>query len=364
MLFKIENCSPNIYLNHLDKLRALENLIHTNGLRKNIVFLDRNTISDVKYSDIYSASTKNFVIDIEKQRREYGAIVEKLAVYSIVDFDFKGVQCIRRIDQWIIRIGYDFFCDPENISPVNLVTEGKLDFDFYSLIAKYYAKYLSSTNLEVNFKFNNGGGSQSKPIFDNLVSEGKIVLCITDNDKSHPNKGEGSTSSVFTISDRSYNGKSLAHVIDVREIESLIPLKAIENTLSSNDQVDTFEEIKSLNTYYPQFRQYFDHKEGLNLENVINIDNDHGNFWLPALSNISRFSNRECFKDSACYSCNSCPKMIGFGDNMLKRVVADLSKSNLRRLQIEPEVISHWRNIGELMMAWGCVPVSSISRAS
>lgn len=364
MLFKIENCSPNIYIDNLDKLRALENLINTNGLRKNIVFLDRSAINDIKNSNIYSASTKNFVIDIERQRREYGAIVGKLAVYSIVDFDFRGVQCTRKIDQWVIKIGYNFFCDPENISPINLVTEGKLDFDFYSLIAEYYAKYLSSINLEVKFKFNNGGGSQSKPIFDSLVNEGKIVLCITDNDKSHPNKGKGSTSSVFTTSDRSYNGKSLAYIIDVREIESLIPLKAIENTLSSNDQVDTFEEIKSLDTSYPQFRRYFDHKEGLNLENVINIDNDYGDFWLPALSNISHFSNKECFKDRLCHKCDDCPKIIGFGDKMLKRVVADLTLLKLKKIKIEPEIILHWENIGKLMMAWGCIPASAISRAS
>lgn len=351
MLFKIENCYPNTYINNLDKLRALENLINTNGLRKNIVFLDRSNINDIKNSNIYSASTKNFVIDIENQRREYGAILRKLAVYSIVDFNFKGVQCTRKIDQWVIKIGYDFFCDPENISPINLVTEGKLDFDFYSLIAEYYTKYLSPIRLEVKFKFNNGGGSQSKPIFDSLVNEGKIVLCIIDSDKSHPNKGEGSTSSVFTASDREYNGKDLAHIIDVREIETLIPLKAIETTLSSNDQVDTFEEIKFLNTSSPQFRRYFDHKDGLNLESVINIDNDHGDFWLPALSNISRFSNKECLKDSLCHKCNNCPKIIGFGDNMLKRVVASLSISNLKRLNIEPEVISHWENIGKLMMA-------------
>lgn len=97
MLFKIENCSPNIYIDNLDKLRALENLINTNGLRKNIVFLDRSAINDIKNSNIYSASTKNFVIDIERQRREYGAIVGKLAVYSIVDFDFRGPNALVKL---------------------------------------------------------------------------------------------------------------------------------------------------------------------------------------------------------------------------------------------------------------------------
>lgn len=364
MLFKVENCFPSSYINDLNKLRALENLVNTNGLRKNLVILEKSVINEIKVSDFYSASTKHFVTDIEKHRREYGGIIGKLVVYSIVDFKFSGVQCTREIDQWIIRIGSDYFSDPENISSVNLVTEGKLDFDFYSLIAEYYSKHISLINLKVNFKFHHGGGSQSKTIFDNLINEGKIVLCITDNDKSHPDKGEGSTSSVFTVEDRTYNGKSLAHVIDVREIETLIPLRAIEDTLASNDQVDTFNEIGPLDTGYPHFRKYFDHKEGLNLKNAIEIDSKHGDFWLDILSSINRFSNKECFKDKLCYTCNDCPKILGFGDNVLKRVVADLSLLKLKRLKIEPEVISHWENIGELMMAWGCIPAAPIPRAS
>ena len=364
MLFKVENCDPSSYLNDLDKIIALENIVSTNASRNNIVLLDRATIDSIKKSDIYGLSTKHFVMDIEKQRREYGGIVKNLAIYSIVDFDFEGFECIRNINQWVIKIGYKFFCDHENISPVNIVTEGKLDFDFYSLIANYYTKHISSIKLQVKFKFHNGGGSQSKPIFDSLVKEGKIVLCIIDSDKSHPHKGEGSTSSVFTASDRAYNGKNLAYIINVREIETLIPLQIVENTLSNNNQVDTFEEVKLLEKSNPLFRTYFDHKDGLNLQSVIDIDNKHGAFWLPTLSSISRFSNKDCFKHSLCYRCNGCPKIIGFGDHMLERAVNSMKTSNLRKFNIEPQVISHWKNIGEIMMAWGCVPVSSISRAS
>ncbi|MEI8704477.1 hypothetical protein [Pseudoalteromonas sp. B62] len=231
MLFKVENCFPDQYENDVDKQLALDHLLLSSGRRKNIVIIEKNAIEKLLHSKLYRAPAKTFASDIEKNRREYGVIAKQLAVYCVVDFDSRQVSCTFQNNQWVIRVGYDYFIDPENSGLIGLITEGELDFNFYSVIATYYSKYISPLKLDVSFKFHHGAGSQSKPSFDRLTNEGKIILCLVDNDKSHPKKGEGSTSKVFTHYDRNYNNKSLVNVINVREIETLLPLNIIEKIL-------------------------------------------------------------------------------------------------------------------------------------
>jgi hypothetical protein len=367
VLFKVENCSPDQYANDVDKQLALDNLLVSSGRRKNIVLIDKEAIQELINSNLYRPPVKTFALDIEKSRREYGVIAKKLAVYCIVDFNSRQISCTFTNNQSVIKIGYDYFIDPENTGNIGLITEGELDFNFYSKIATYYSNYISSFKLGVSFKFHLGGGSQSKPRFDTLTDEGKIILCLVDNDKSHPEKGEGDTSRVFTQKDRKYNNKSLANVIHVREIETLLPLKVIEEILVEQKNVakiDALDEVKAFNLVNPNFRTFFDHKVGFTLKNAIELDAQYGDFWLNILESNNRFSQMNCLKDKVCYNCGNCPEIAGFGDNILRNVNEQLGKSHLRKLIIPPDILPHWRDIGELMMGWGCVPNARISRAS
>lgn len=367
MLFKVENCFPSQYTDDLNKQLALDHLIVSSGQRKNIVILDRSIIEEILTCDLYRPPTKKYTIDIDTYRREYGAITKKLSVYTIVDFDFEGINCTLENNQWLIRISYNYFTNAVNSESIGLLTENELDFKFYSKIAEYYSRYISTFNIKVSFNFHFGGGSQSKAMFDRLTREGKILLCIIDSDKSHPEKSEGSTSSVFTVEDRSYNNRSLVHVINVREIETLLPLKNIEEILSIQgvaDEIEAFDEIKAFSLVNTDFRKFFDHKEGLSLKEAIELDTKYGNFWLDTLSSNKRFSSMSCLQNKICYECESCPKVSGFGDKILKKVVDQLENLHLRNLEVDASLLPNWESIGELMMSWGCTPNIPISRSS
>lgn len=234
MLFKIINCNPTNYVDDLDRYLALRNLITSYGLRKNIVILESEAINQILNSDTYDKPTKNFVYEIDTTRREYHQIIPQLSVHCIVDFSFEGIECNVSNNQFSIRMSYKYFLNTSNTEYVNFITEGKNDFDMYTLIANYYVRKRPSLNIGIGLNFCQGAGSQCKQRFDDLTNKGEITLCIIDNDKSHPAKGKGSTAKLFKDFDKEYNSNSLTHIIDVREIESLLPIKVIEEIVCEN----------------------------------------------------------------------------------------------------------------------------------
>lgn len=367
MLFKIENCFPDQYAYDSDRQHALENLIASSAFRHNIVILDTKTINSILSCDNYSTIIKNHTYDILSYRREYAGIAYNLSVHAIVDFEYEGENYNLDKENSIIKVSYQYFIDPKESGPITLLAENILDFKLYNIIAEYYSKYLSSYRLKTSFNFSFGGGSQIKTIFDSLKDDSKLVLCIIDSDKAHPYMGEGSTSSPFSKEDRENINGNLAYVIDMREIETLIPINIIQEVAIDNqldDQVDSLDDIAIFNSIETRFRKFFDHKRGLNLKEAIYIDNKNGDFWLDILSKKTRFSSKSCLQDKECYVCNTCPKIIGFGDKILKHSISKMEQSNLRRLNVDKDILNDWITIGEIMVGWGCVPAGQRSRSS
>lgn len=367
MLFNIVNCNPANYETDLNRHLALRNLITSYGLRKNIVIIDNKSIDQIINSDIYDKPTKNFAYNMDTTRREYYQIIDQLSVYCIVDFNFEGIDCRAYKNQFIIRMSYKHFLKTSNTEHVNLITEGKNDFDFYTIVAKYYSKKISPLNLGLGLNFCQGAGSQCKERFDDLTNAGEITLCILDNDKSHPTKGIGSTAKSFKDLDKEYNNNSLAYIIDVREVESLLPMRIIEQVLGENKvpkDIDNLDKIKAFKNANASFREYFDHKEGLSLKNAIELDSTYGSYWLKILLTSSNFSSSPCLANETCYKCHSCGKIEGLGDNILKKSLDYMNKLNLNSLNIEPDILTHWKKIGELILSWGCIPNSRPTRTS
>jgi len=367
MLFKIENCYPADYEMDNRKLLAISNLLVSNGLKKNIVIAEKSALTDILESSIYGVLDKKYATEMLSLRREYGVLPEKLLLHLIIDFNYEGVSCEYVEGKHRVRVSYSYFCDPDNTGPVALLTENSLDFRFYNKIALYYASYIEKLGIKINFREYLGAGSHSKSEFDRLSQLNKIVLCLVDSDKSHPRKGEGSTSRIFSQQDRTVNGITLSKVIDVREVESILPIENIENVIIGSmpdSMITTIDEIKSYNQVNNEFRKYFDHKNGLSLKKAIELDNQHGEFWLDILSTSSKFSNLQCFIDKQCHECDSCPSISGFGDSLLERVTVQLERIHLRNLTISEDIKPSWMSIGELLMSWGCSMKGRLARAS
>jgi hypothetical protein len=367
MLFKLINCYPEQYEDDIDKQLALSNIIKSHGLRKHLVISDKCVIDSILINDWYGGLEKTFAQDIAESRKEYYQLISELNFYVEIDFEVGGIDCTQLHNQTKVRIGHSFFKDTQNVEALSLISEGSDDFLYYKVIADYYSKNVSPLNLNLKFTECLGSGSKSKSEFERLSQKNKLLLCIVDNDKKHPKKGEGSTSIKFTKENRSLDSIPLALVLGVREIESLIPIKTIEKILIKNavNAIDTLDEIKEFNTINPEFRVYFDHKMGLTLKEAIDLDSKYGDFWLNIMSKTERFNEKECFRSKICTNCGDCPKIKGFGESLLSNTVEFISQQNLRNLKhdIDEYLSPHWYQIGHLLMSWGCAGTGRVVRS-
>jgi hypothetical protein len=366
MLFQIINCQPEDFSEDLQKRLALSNILTSHGMRKNIVISTKETMRAVISSSDFGTNENAFSQDVLDNLKQHIQLIDELDFYVQIDFENGGLDCTTNNGKTVVRIGHSSFIESQNSDALSLITEGSNDHIFYSHVAKYYSNHISPLKLNLKFNERPGSGSRSKSEFDRLSRDNKLLLCIVDNDKKHPNKGEGSTSGIFTESDRSIDSTPLVKVLKVREIESLIPHELISQIVgkATSPRIDSLDEFISLADSTPQFRVYFDHKEGITLKEAIELDNAHGAFWLDILSRYERFSSKDCFKNKVCSNCNTCPKIGGFGDGLLGNTITFFDSYNLGQLkkQLEPSLIPYWEDIGKILMSWGCSGTGRVVR--
>lgn len=367
MLLAIKNCEPKSYGNEPEKMGALINLLTSHGLRKNIIIAPKQVLLDIINSDLYSKNDKRYATDILEFNREHNSLKKTLLMYGLVDFKSSGTSVSKKDKTYEVSVGYNQFLNPKNAEATPIITENDNDFSFYSMIGEYYLKYIAQQNLNINLDHHLGAGSHSKPQFDKLSAKHPFLLCIVDNDKSHPRKGEGSTSSAFNQFDRDFNNGRIAKIISIREIESIIPKFVIREVFSKAtspiiDAVDVFCELANNEN---EFRIYFDHKDGINLKKAIELDSKYGDFWLPILESYSRFSSKDCFKTKVCSDCGQCPEVKGLGNALLASSNEVIKITNLYKFKIslENSLKEVWHHLGEYILCWGCVSNNRTSRS-
>lgn len=355
MLYIIQNCQPNEFEDDIDKISALANLLRAHYFRKNIVFADQATLENVKDSSNYGKIEKLSAQDILEHRREIGGLKNSLSHYAMIDFSPKGPEIYQKTKN-VFQMNYEHFIHERNSSPTVLVTENYNDYLFYQMLAEYHSKYISKQDLRVNLDFTPGGGSQSKVEFDRCIIAGKFTLCFIDSDKKHPNGSEGETSKCFTKEDKSGKNRCFAKVLDVKEIECLIPLHLLEEIVIEkiNEKVDLIDEIKSYAEKNNSFQDFFDFKDGIDLKEAIKLDEKYGPFWLTILQTNKKFSDKECVKNKVCYQCTECPKVGGVSESILPKILTKMRTSHKRNFRLEGNLKQHWESIGEIMLNWGC----------
>ena len=358
MILKIVNCNPANYTNDNDRHLALCNILASHGQKNNIVIGDRKLIDEIISSGLYVGSYLTYAHDIRDTLRDHAALPRTLSVYAEIDFSSKESSCNKIDNTYIFRLSYMFFIDPANSGPTDLLTENGNDYKFYNIITEYYSKHISQSRLNVKFNEFLGAGSHCKPEFSRLSGIRKLLLCIVDNDKKHPKRKEGSTSSAFTDEDREYSNNNLAFILRAREIESLIPSKTMESVIvkKSKDSISKFDRFDHLNKKHPAFKIFFDHKDGISLKEAIELDKEHGPFWMEILNDDAKISKKDCFIKRQCYNCDSCPTIDGFGDNLLSLVISESNTTSPTKFfsKIDDNIYDQWCDIGHLMISWGC----------
>jgi len=178
-----------------------------------------------------------------------------------------------------------------------------------------------------------------------------------DNDKKHPKGPLGNTSKAF--GKEKFNNTGMVKILDVHEIESLIPLETLEASVTNNaNRNKTISFLKSSILNDEKIKFYFDHKKGLDLKIALELDKLHGPFWIPLLKSSNDIDKSDCLDEGKCVCKESCMKVEGLGDNVLTKSIEYIQKGNLQIYtpQLPPILESHWIEIGKLLFSWCCGP--------
>ena len=369
MIYKIINCNPDLYEHETEKQAALSNIIQSHKNRNNIVICDNEIMKRVISSPLYMQHTKITANEIIESHREYIGASKSLETLTFIDFSTTNEISREKDSQDKITISYNFFVDFEYVSPTIFLAENTIDVKFYTHIAKLYSKCISGVNLDVKFRPFNGNGSGISLHIEEFNEAKKVCLCFVDSDLHHPKGPRGTTSSNINLKKLEDSKTCKVVITHMQEAESYIPLKLLEEIIVDKKMpakiIDAFDSLNNVCTSHSNVRDFFDHKKGITLCKAKNLDNAHGNFWVAKLKDIPDFARSNCLKNGECEDVHNCPKLDGFGDDILKIAVEKLDTYNLKTLfsQLTEKERDSWAHIGRTIVSWGCTPVGRASRS-
>lgn len=363
MLIKIDKFNTDDVIN--DKFTvAIENLLRSFAENKHVLIAKKEFFDGIisEKKGLYSASSKNFAAEALSRSREYHSLLAKISFYISIDFSIKDKSF-----EWTdlgenikFTCGPLYFDDSSQLQKTKIVCENPLDTDFFKIIANFYAINEDLTRCSINFNAINGGGGSTKDVFERTIQNNEIAFCIVDNDKAHPKAPYGGTSSHFLGSKTIRSG--LVEILDVHEVESLVPLETIEavlinlNLMLKKECSLTF--FKSLCSVDESVKFYIDHKKGFNLNTALELDNSHGVFWRTVLKKLNGNYECDCIDERKCRCNPSCLTYEGFGDNLLTNTLKYINEGTLRKYKpnLSPKLQEKWNRLGKNFFSWSCGP--------
>lgn len=396
MFIRIINCNPSEYEHDELRLEALTNIVKSSGKRKNIVYAKKQIMLELRQSPIYDINVRKYSQEIIELRNELGSI--RKSVNFIVDVDFSNESLTvsnEIIDdrQYIISSSYLHFTSPLVQEGPYLLTENIKDSKLYELIGMKYLQNKFSRGIKISMQTCSGGGNTTYDTFCDMRQENKFTLCILDNDKSHPEKPEGDTSRRFPTSIREHESQQAVHILNVREVESLIPINILEQIVTSANRginrprqesgeplpqyhyesaaVTAIDKIKQLDidTQY-EFRKYFDHKDGITLNTGLRLDKNRSPFWKNIFLREPTYIMKPCRTTNECVNTSTnqaceCLKISGIGENILEQSIPFIGVASYSSIKnnLSRSIQTEWDILGQKVFSWGCALNLSKSRA-
>ncbi|WP_275233928.1 hypothetical protein [Pantoea ananatis] len=363
MLIKIENFNKEDITDNRF-IVAIENLLRSFAENKHILIAPKDFFNIIinDSNGIYSTSSKNFAAEALSRSREYHSLLAKVSFYVAVDFSIhdKKFEWKDHGENIKFNCGPLYFDDSSQLQKTKIVCENPLDSDFFKIIASFYANNEDLMRCSINFNAINGGGGSTKDVFDRTIVNNEIAFCIVDNDKPHPKAPYGGTSAHFLGSRTIRSG--LVEILDVHEVESLVPLETIEAVLKNLNLM--IKKEKSLNFFKrlcsidESVKFYIDHKKGFSLKTALELDNSHGVFWREIIKKIEGDDVCECLKEKICRCNPSCLTYEGFGENLLNNTLRYINEGSLRKYKpnLTPKLQEKWYGLGKNFFSWSCGP--------
>jgi hypothetical protein len=162
--------------------------------------------------------------------------------------------------------------DSSNCQKTLILGEDFSDCDFYEVVLNWFVK----KNVPVNIAFekDNGGGSTLINTIKNHLSRNKICLALVDTDRKYPSGPTGATYNDCKFLEGKKIGLFKLIVLDVQEIENLVPFNFLDNKTYSSDYLFKKQKFDLIRENGPELLPFFDIKDGI-VKQKIGDDDDY-----------------------------------------------------------------------------------------
>ncbi|BCV42346.1 hypothetical protein [Shewanella algae] len=310
--------------------------------RKGIILIDIRKKSVLKLLELYKNGTNNKTLKVI--RGEISFQNEIIEAYGIKrKFAFFETH---ENEGNLININGYFGEDQIKLRLLNaprLVLENISDDCVYKKIIEWeLSKGHIPSCFRINYDIIQGGGATTAAICENLISEGYLTYSLCDSDKMSPFCSIGDTANETSQTFINNNIISNFYVIDVHEVENLIPIHILNET-ANETQLPAIDFIRRLLDIEPRLYSYYDLKESIKYS-YIHSNLESGNYWKGIFSQLEGFDIER----------NDNTKITNRLSSMLPHAIARLENSNISyQTKIEPEsLVVNWSNIAEKLVSW------------
>lgn len=246
------------------------------------------------------------------------------------------------------NINIDKFIDTANFQKTILLGENGHDIQIYVMMAGYYKERYNKKSFVLSYKSQTGGGSTTVNEYKTIFSTGEeFCLCLLDSDKRAPFKTIGDTAGKVEkhhLLNFNSNFKCNYHIIDVLEIENLLPrMFYIENYEKKDiNKKGILKRIEALENIDPNSIFHIDFKVGLKkLEEY--KDDCFKKYWYNLLLGIIPMTEDYGNGDYGCIK--------GYGDKIVVDFLG-LEKEQIFNLVHNDVVSKNWLQIGKKLSSY------------
>lgn len=249
MLFELTNsltkCSAS---QETDVVRAVTNLL--------IGYYEGNLLLSADIAVINYFKTRVVHRDAklalkELERKQYSLVYPFVAHIDVVLDKSKDGELV-----------YTYFRKTYSIQKTRLVCENLDDCRFYIKIAK---EKFNDYNIDANMK-GCGGSTMDNELENQMKNEG-ILLAFVDSDKCFPSASIGNTAQNCQEVCKTSTVQCRLKILDVHEVENLVPLGFVVRNCDPNDQGRLFiEKLKQRGILDKLL--YYDYKNGITLDSI------------------------------------------------------------------------------------------------
>jgi hypothetical protein len=342
---------------------ALQNLITCSLKGEHFVTGSRAVLNWLSEQESISIHLRKKVKRIENWVAQRGDLLNVIKRKIIVDSSVNEITKLSE-NHWCVPLIHFY---ENGTSPSVILAESLVDVDLLYEAAIYYKFSKGIRAINIRYEPRSGGGSTIFNVLDQIKnSRREFCLCITDSDKKSPNCPQSSTSRKCEslCNDASW---VVEHAeLSVHEIENLIPIEILENSLSVQLELDKFDLLKSRTKILGgDYYKFCDLKVGFTLKNLKSLDagNPRYKYWKEVLDRLSSGGHISEFCELSEIQCTaedcSCVLAPGFGDGLLSKIITKMKQTTPTKFHESAKdsfMINDWLSIGRIFFEFSCCP--------